>query len=239
MRALTFDRVTVQYGRLRALAEASFVCAPGQVTCLAGPNGAGKSTALAVAAGVIAASSGRISLGADVAAPHRPNCGAAYLWQEGGFPKLLTAREILRFAASTTGARDSDWQTALRVAGIDQIIERRAGELSSGWLRRLGLAWTLLQPADVLLLDEPLAGLDPDTLDRLIEHVGQRAAAGNTVVMTTHEFEPVETLRPDLIVLDQGRVVSHFPAQAGGLRELYRSALTRTAADERAEASHA
>lgn len=238
MRELKFDRVTVRYGRICALSEASLVCAAGKVTCLAGPNGAGKSTALAAAAGVIAARGGRISLGADAVIPHRANRGAAYLPQNSAFPALLTARELLRFAASATAADERNWRVALEVTGVGQIMDRRAGELSGGWQRRLGLAWTLLQPGDVLLLDEPLAGLDPDTLDRFIEHSGRCAAAGQTVVMTTHEFEALQPLNPDLIVLEQGRVVSHFPAGAGRLRELYRSALKRSLAEAGAEGLH-
>lgn len=237
MRQLEFDRVTVRYGSIDALAQASFTCAAGKVTCLAGPNGAGKSTALAAAAGVIRISSGRISAGSAMVAAHHPKRGTAYLPQDSAFPRLLTAREILRFAASATGAHDANWSAALNVTGVEQVMAMRAGSLSGGWQRRLGLAWTLLQPGDLLLLDEPLAGLDPDTLDLLIEHIGKRAAAGDTVVMATHEFEALEALNPDLVVLDRGRVVSNFPAGAARMRELYRAAL-RQVPDARPETLH-
>jgi len=225
VRELNFDRVSLYYGRRAALAEVTLRCAGGHVTCLLGPNGAGKSSALAAAAGIIGHQVGRIAIGPHEVVAYRHCDGVSYLPQNSAFPQLQTVREALNFAASVCHANQSRYAVALEVTGVGEVHDYRVGELSGGWERRLGLAWTFLQPSDVLLLDEPLAGLDPLTLERVAEYLGSRAAEGATIVMATHELDPVDSLAPAIAVLDGGRVAARFEPGTGPMRELYRTAL--------------
>jgi ABC-type multidrug transport system ATPase subunit len=239
VRDLNFDHVSLYYGHCAALADVTLRCPGGRVTCLVGPNGAGKSSVLAAAAGMIRLQAGRITAGAREIIARRHTAGVSYLPQNSAFARLQTAREVLDFAASVSGAGASRYAAALDATGVDEILGRRVGELSGGWERRLGLAWALLQPADVLLLDEPLVGLDPETLDRIVDHLGGRAAEGATVVMATHEFEAVDTLAPVVAVLNEGRVVARFEPGSGSLRELYRAAMTDASLAARRMSDHA
>ncbi|HEY6395098.1 MAG TPA: ABC transporter ATP-binding protein [Candidatus Binataceae bacterium] len=225
MRDLAFERVSVAYGHVAALSDLSLRCASGRVTCLLGPNGAGKSTALAAAAGMIKIRSGRIMIGSSGIAPHLPFQGRSYLPQNGSFSKLLTVREVLEFAGAMSSTSTLQYARSLNATGVREVFNRRVGELSGGWERRVGLAWALLQPADVLLLDEPLVGLDPETLDRAVEHFAQRAADGNTVVMATHDFEAVDSLQPAVAVLEEGKLIARFEHEKGSLRDIYRATL--------------
>jgi ABC-type multidrug transport system ATPase subunit len=239
VRDLNFDHVSLYYGHRAALADVTLRCPGGAVTCLVGPNGAGKSSALAAAAGISGRHAGRITAGAREVVAFRHTAGVSYLPQNSAFARLQTAREVLDFAASVCGAGASRYAAALEATGVDEILDRRIGELSGGWERRLGLAWVLLQPADVLLLDEPLVGLDPETLDRIVEHLEGRAAEGATVVMATHEFEAVDALAPVVAVLDEGRVAGRFEPGSGPMRELYRAAMTVASAAARRMSDHA
>jgi ABC-2 type transport system ATP-binding protein len=227
MRDVTFDGVSVRYGGTIALDRVSFACRAGQVTCLVGPNGAGKSTALATAAGIVRTHAGAVVLGAQRIKPYAPVAGRSYLPQNCAFPRLLVVREVLDFAAAMTGASRAQYQTALDVTAVREVFDRRVNELSGGWERRVALAWTLVQPCDVLLLDEPLVGLDPDTLDRIVEHLAMRAADGGTVAMATHDFEAVASLSPAVVVLSAGRFIKRFDHADVPLRAAYRAALTQ------------
>ncbi|HSR57385.1 MAG TPA: ABC transporter ATP-binding protein [Candidatus Binataceae bacterium] len=239
MRALRFERVSILYGHVVALSEVTLDCGAGRVTCLVGPNGAGKTSALASAAGLVRHAAGRIMIGTREVLPYESIEGRSYLPQNGTFSKLLTVREVLNFAASVTSASEKQYKRALEATGAHQVFDSKIGQLSGGWERRVGLAWALLQPADVLLLDEPLVGLDPETLDRVVTHLARRAAEGDTILLASHDFEAIDALRPSVAVLDKGRVVARFDPEEGELRELYRVSMKGSPARTRAAVSHA
>jgi len=239
MRELTFDRVSILYGHVVALSEVTMKCAAGRVTCLVGPNGAGKTSALASAAGLVRHSAGKITIGEREVLPYESIEGRSYLPQNGTFSKHLTAREVLNFAASVTSAPEHHYRRALEATGAEHVLDKKIGHLSGGWERRVGLAWALLQPADILLLDEPLVGLDPETLDRIVAHLARRAADGDTVLLASHDFEAIDALHPAVVVLDKGRVLARFEPEEGELRELYRASMKGAPARARAAVSHA
>jgi len=218
--------VSQRFGRRTAVCNLTLECSAGTMTCLAGPNGAGKSTILAIAAGLLRPSSGRVILAqrdpADVA--HPPAIG--YVPQRSAFPGVLTAGEVFELARSTRRPTPEDSDDILDVTGIRAVFDRPLGELSGGWQRRLGLATALLPPSAALLLDEPFVGLDPDTLDRLLSHLRRRVDSGAIVLLATHEFELAGLLRPDLVVIDDGHLCARLAAPDGSLREHYRTALS-------------
>jgi ABC-type multidrug transport system ATPase subunit len=220
---LSFERVSRLFGAHVALQDVSLRCPAGAATCFIGPNGAGKSTLLALAAGLLAPSEGRVRLGER---PLRAVDGLSYLPQGSTFPRQLTAREVLDFAAAARGTSRRDCAPALATTGVEAILDRRVGELSGGWERRLGLAVSLLPPAPVLLLDEPFVGLDPDTLERLGAHLDERADAGAAIVFASHEFELADRLAPHVAVLDEGRLVSLVPRGRDRCRDVYRRTLS-------------
>jgi ABC-type multidrug transport system ATPase subunit len=228
---LCFERVSRRFGLLVAVRDVSLRCPAGAATCLIGPNGAGKSTLLALAAGLLASSDGRIRLGEREL---RPVDGLSYLPQSSAFPGQLTAREVLDFSAAARGSSRRDCGAAFAATGVEAILDRPVRELSGGWVRRLGLAVCLLPPPRVLLLDEPFVGLDPDTLDRLTVHLGDRASQGDAVLLASHEFELADRLAPHVAVLDEGRLVKVVPPRRERCRQVYRDALGRAPAVEAA-----
>ena len=229
---LLYDGVSRYFGSRAAVCNLTLRCPAGRTTCLIGPNGAGKSTALAMAAGLLPPSSGMIRHGQYEVHPLGHLNSTAYLPQHSSFPSVLTVREIMEFARAARRSQPAEWEEIIEVTGLGPAMHLKVGELSGGWARRLGLASALIPPASLLLLDEPFVGLDPETLDRLVEHLRQRAEAGSILVLASHDFEVADLLKPQVAVLEDGELRAVHKPSAAPSRILYRETLTRTDSSE-------
>ncbi|HVS65295.1 MAG TPA: ATP-binding cassette domain-containing protein [Thermoanaerobaculia bacterium] len=227
-RGLVFDHVGRRFGvggRWAALTGLTVRCDPGEILCLVGPNGAGKSTALALAAGLLATSNGEIRFAGGRVTPTSPVARQGYLAQRSAFAPGLTVGDVLDFAVAARGSNEEQRAESIALGDLEGVLGRRTRELSSGWLRRLDLAIALLPPTDLLLLDEPLAGLDLATLERSLPLLTKRAEEGAVVVLSSHDFEVVDRLRPQVAVLDAGRLLACESSAGVGCRAVYGRAL--------------
>jgi len=214
--------VEKSYGRTRAVAGVDLEVGPG-VTGLLGPNGAGKTTLLRMLATVLAPDAGRLRLlGQDPAEPAgrlaiRRRLG--YVPQEPGYHRNFTAFEFVDYVAilkemADRRARHDEVRRVLAEAGLADVGAKKIRALSGGMRRRVALAQSLLGSPELLVLDEPTAGLDPEQRLRfreLISGIGQRCA----VVLSTHQTEDVAALCHRVVVMHEG--VIHFE---GTTREL-------------------
>jgi ABC-type multidrug transport system ATPase subunit len=222
---VTFVDASRSFGAHRALDGVSFACEPDGITCLVGPNGAGKSTALSMAAGLLAPSSGRVLIDGDAVHTRGGPDAVGYLPQRSVFPEVLTVREIVEFVVA---ARRVEGELAARLfedAGLEAVRERRIGELSGGWVRRVGIHVAQLGLSKTLLLDEPFVGLDPSTLDGFVAYLLERQRAGDTLLLSSHDFDTIDCLGARLVVLDEGRVVGVACPAANTSRATYRRIL--------------
>lgn len=229
-RRLRYESVSCRLGPRRAtvaaLEDFSLCCEAGEAMCLVGPNGAGKSTALALAAGLLPATGGRIIFDERPVSPLAPPRRVGYLPQVSAFPPRLTVREVLEFTAAARGTGDAALRHSFSSSGFEALREQPVGALSSGWLRRLGLTVALMPPSDLLLLDEPFVGLDLETLDAVVDELGRRAAQGVAVLLCSHDFEVVDRLGGRVAVLDEGRLLKVTGIGEAGARKVYRRTLT-------------
>jgi ABC-2 type transport system ATP-binding protein len=192
MEKLTVEALSYRYpgAAEAALRDVSLDIPSGGVFGLLGPNGAGKTTLLSILARQYAVS---------------------LVPQEYAFYPMLTCRENLRFFGGVQGLHAE--RLALRVAAvaaltrIESVLARRAGELSGGLKRRLNLAIGLLTEPEVLLLDEPTVGVDPQSRAFLLDTIRSLAAPGRIVVYTSHYMEEVQALCDRVAILDHGRVL--------------------------------
>jgi ABC-2 type transport system ATP-binding protein len=197
-----------------ALDGVDAVFAPG-VNGLLGPNGAGKTTMLRILATVLPADSGRVEvLGVD------PDTAAGrlsvrrrlgYLPQEPGFHRQFSAFEFVDYVAilkewGDRRPRHDEVRRVLTLVGLDAVMHKRISQLSGGMRRRVGIAQALLGRPDLLILDEPTAGLDPEQRLRFRELLGTEAA-GATVLLSTHQTDDVSALCQRVVVMDRGRVL--------------------------------
>jgi ABC-2 type transport system ATP-binding protein len=206
--------VEKSYLRTRALNGVSFDVQPG-ITGLLGPNGAGKTSLLRMLATVLAPDAGELHLfGWD---PRRAEDRLAirrrlgYMPQEPGFHRTFTAFEFVDYVAilkemTDRRARHDEVRRVLALVGLEQVTDRKIKALSGGMRRRVAMAQALLGDPDLLILDEPTAGLDPEQRLRFREIVSERAD-DRTVILSTHQTEDVAAMCPRVIVLHEGRAL--------------------------------
>jgi ABC-2 type transport system ATP-binding protein len=215
----------MKFGRTRALDGVGFDLRPG-VTGLLGPNGAGKTTLLRVLATVSAPDAGSVlALGLDPRHTGqrldlRGRLG--YMPQEPGFHARFTAFEFVDYVAilkelHQRQARHEEVRRVLELVGLAAVRRKRIKALSGGMRRRVALAQALLGDPDLLILDEPTAGLDPEQRLRFRELVGQ-LGQGRTVLLSTHQTEDVVALCQKVLVLHHGRLrFAGTPLELAGL----------------------
>ena len=220
MTAVTVEHLVKRYGSFTAVAGVSFEVAPGQVTALLGPNGAGKTTIVEILTGLLAPSSGQVRvLGADP----RPGGRAGRAWrarvglvlQSASLDLQLTVAEALRLFARLY-PRPLPVADVLDVIGLTGDAGTRIGVLSGGQRRRVDLGLGIIGRPELLFLDEPTTGLDPEARRQLWAVIENLAADGSTVLLTTHYMDEAQHLASRLIVLAEGRIVAD--ATPGQLR---------------------
>ncbi|PRI11690.1 ABC transporter ATP-binding protein [Leucobacter massiliensis] len=218
-----------RYGQKVAVEDVSFTIRPGQVTGFLGPNGAGKSTTMRLTVGLDRPTSGTVTVNGkryrDSAAP-LAEVGA--LLDAKGVHPGRSARSHLRALAATHGIPNRRVDEVLEQTGLAAVAGKRAGGFSLGMGQRLGIAAALLGDPQVLILDEPVNGLDPDGVmwvRKLLRHL---AGEGRTVLLSSHLMSEMAQTADHVIVLGKGRVIADAPiaeivSRGGGERVVVRS----------------
>jgi ABC-2 type transport system ATP-binding protein len=190
-----------------ALAGVSFEARPGEVLGFLGPNGAGKTTTMRILSGFLAPTRGRVEVCGVL--PRRARAKIGYLPENVPLYPEMRVEEYLRYRARLKGVKPNI-DDALQQAGIGDERRRIIGQLSKGYRQRVGLADALVHRPEVLILDEPTDGLDPNQRRAMLELIG---ALGRecTVVLSTHILSEVEAVCGRVVILDRGRVVAEGP----------------------------
>ncbi|KOV59292.1 CocE/NonD family hydrolase [Streptomyces sp. MMG1121] len=201
-----------------AVRELSFRVERGQVLGLLGPNGAGKTTTLRMLMGLITPDDGEIRVFGHAIRPGAPVLSRVGAFVEGaGFLPHLSGRENLELYWRATGRppEDARLDEALQIAGLGDALARAVRTYSQGMRQRLAIAQAMLGLPDLLILDEPTNGLDPPQIREMREVMIRYAAAGRTVIVSSHLLAEVEQSCTHLVVMDRGRLV-----QAGPVRDI-------------------
>ncbi|MGW6685201.1 alpha/beta fold hydrolase [Streptomyces sp. NPDC054961] len=218
---LEITGLTKRYAKAQdryAVRDLSFRVERGQVLGLLGPNGAGKTTTLRMLMGLITPDAGEIRVFGHVVRAGAPVLSRVGAFVEGaGFLPHLTGRANLELYWQATGrpAEDSHMEEALAIAGLGDALERAVRTYSQGMRQRLAIAQAMLGMPDLLILDEPTNGLDPPQIREMRDVMIRYAAAGRTVIVSSHLLSEVEQSCTHLVVMDRGRLV-----QAGEVAEI-------------------
>jgi ABC-2 type transport system ATP-binding protein len=210
------------YGQ-KVLSDVSFAIAPGEVFGYIGPNGAGKSTTLKILAGLITQYEGSVTIaGTDVKRePHKAHAYIGFMPQSCGFQNWRTVESALDTLGDLSGVPED-----VRKKRIPALLERfklldarqkKVKELSGGMTQKLGLIQALLHEPKLLVLDEPLEGLDPPSRQMLKDVIRERSNAGTTVLFSSHILSDVEHVADRVGILNRGEV-----ATSGSIRDLTR-----------------
>ncbi|WP_235917367.1 ABC transporter ATP-binding protein [Hymenobacter busanensis] len=213
MSVLDFDNLTKRYGRTTALRELTLSIPEGSVYGLLGPNGSGKTTTLGLALGVLQPSGGTVRwFGAPATAATRRRVGA--LLETPNFYPYLSARQNLQIAADVKQTDARSLEAALETVGLAQRQREPVSGFSLGMKQRLAIGAALLGRPEVLVLDEPTNGLDPQGIADVRALVQRLAAEGRTVIMASHLLDEIEKVCTHVAVLHQGQLRSAGPVAA-------------------------
>ena len=212
--------ITKAYGGRRALDDVSFDVRPGRLTGFVGGNGAGKTTTMRIVLGVLGKDAGTVTLdGSPVTPADRRRFG--YMPEERGlYPKMKVLEHIV-YLARLHGFSKADATaratSLLHELGLGERLDDNVETLSLGNQQRAQIAAALVHQPEVLILDEPFSGLDPLAVDVVAGVLQQRAAAGTSVLFSSHQLDVVERLCDDLVIIAGGQV------RAAGARDALRA----------------
>jgi ABC-2 type transport system ATP-binding protein len=208
--------LTKRFGQVRAVDHLSFCVDAGAVTAFLGPNGAGKTTTLRMLLGLVTPDSGQATVGGR---PYRrlasPLKRVGAVFEASGAHPGRTARDHLRIRAMAAQVSRDRIDQVLGLTGLTQAAGRRVGQLSLGMRQRLALAAALLAEPEVLILDEPANGLDPEGVRWVRDLLRKQAADGRTVLVSSHLLGEVAQTADTVMIVNRGRLVT-----TSSLREL-------------------
>jgi ABC-2 type transport system ATP-binding protein len=206
--AISFSSVRKTFGYVTALNNVDITAPAGAVTVLLGPNGAGKTTTVRLTTGAMKADFGAIRvLGLDpLTNGDEVRARVGVVPPKPAFYDQLSGRENLAFAATIFGADTSEANSAAARFGIEHALDQDVGGYSTGMRTRLALARAVLHDPELLMLDEPTAGLDPESARAVLDLIAEMASRGRTIVMCTHLLHEAEGIADHLVLLEDGDV---------------------------------
>jgi len=200
------------FGEFMAIRDITFSVPQGQIVAFLGPNGAGKTTTMRILTGFLGPSEGSAKIaGLDIAG-HRLEAARhlGYLPENGPLYENMTPLELLRFFGEAHSLKDDVLQkridTVVEQCALQHVLEKPISKLSRGYRQRVGLAQALLHDPDVLIMDEPTAGLDPNQIREFRTNITNLARA-KTVLLSTHILQEVEAVADRVLVIYDGRLV--------------------------------
>jgi ABC-2 type transport system ATP-binding protein len=212
--------ITKRYGPLVAVSDVNFRVDRGETIGLLGPNGAGKTTTVSIIAGLLSADSGEVLIeGNQVKSDTDPvKLKIGLVPQDMALYDQLTARDNLTFFAalySLAGAKAKHAiDDVLNLVALSDRANHKVGTFSGGMKRRLNLAAALLHDPQILLLDEPTVGVDPQSRNAIFENLEALKKRGKTLIYTTHYMEEAERLCDRIVIIDHGKVIANDTLKA-------------------------
>ncbi len=204
--------ISKYYGPFVAVENISFSISEGQIVAFLGPNGAGKSTTMKILTGFLAASQGKALIaGRDI---HEDRLEASrtlgYLPENGPLYLEMTPLELLQFFGEARGLQGSELKRRIDFVGeqysLDEVMEKPIGKLSKGYRQRVGLAQAMMHDPEVLIMDEPTAGLDPNQIHDFrdsIKELGKK----KTILISTHILQEVDAVADRVLFVHDGRLI--------------------------------
>lgn len=227
---LIVQGLSKSFGPVNAVQDLNFTVRPGSVTGFLGPNGSGKTTTLRMLLGLVTPTSGTATInGLPFHQLPNPATVVGAVLDAQSFHPGRTARQHLRCYAAAVNVPDAQVDRALELVGLSAAAKRKAGTFSLGMRQRLALATALLGDPQVLVLDEPANGLDPEGIAWLRNFLKAFAASGRTVLMSSHFLREIEHTVDQLVIISRGRCV--FDGHLDQLRAAQRSRALVQAAD--------
>jgi len=202
---VSVEGLSKQYGTVKAVDDVSFGIPEGICFGLLGPNGAGKTTTIEMMEGIAAPSAGRVLFrGRPIGGDFKKKVGIQF--QSTALPEFITVRETLGLFSSFY-ARPRPMEEVIRLCSLEDILERDNQKLSGGQRQRMLLALAIIPKPEVVFLDEPTTGLDPQARRNFWDLIGRIKAEKTTVLLTTHYMDEAQVLCEQIAIMDQGKIL--------------------------------
>jgi ABC-2 type transport system ATP-binding protein len=205
--AISLSNITKEYPGVLALKDISFKVSKGSVHGFLGPNGAGKSTTMKIITGLLNATSGEVDL--------MPDAQIGFLSEIPPLYENMTVSDYLTYVQKIFNLNDKNYNyvnEALIQCGLDEVKSRLIGNLSKGYKQRVGIAQTLVQKANIIILDEPTVGLDPHSIAEirnLIRSLGET----HTVMISSHQLHELSLICNEITIINKGEVLKSGPVE--------------------------
>ena len=237
---LKAENLSKTYGDRQVVDDVSLKLVAGRVLAMIGPNGAGKSTTVRMLLSLSRPTGGDVTvLGRRYTELHQPGRVVGALLENPGFHPSRTGLQHAQIIGARVDARGSDIRAVLEHVGLSEAISRRIHTYSLGMRQRLGLACALLGRPRVLLLDEPVNGLDPGGIQWVRRYVRQFAEDGGAVLVTSHLLGELEHVADDVVLINHGRVqlaeTMETVLERGSLEQAYMDATSADYEEERSQ----
>lgn len=209
--AITLNQVTKYYGSQKAADNLSFTLKSGEICGFLGPNGAGKSTTMKIITGCLSDFKGEVNInGTDLRRePLKAKSLIGYLPEHNPLYPDMYIREYLEHIARLYQVRHPRQKTdeIIHLTGLIPEIKKKIGQLSKGYRQRVGLAQALIHDPEILILDEPMTGLDPNQLEEIRQLI-KTTGKNKTVLLSTHIMQEVEAICDRVIIINRGKIVA-------------------------------
>lgn len=219
--AVSVDSVTKDFSaglrlrKVRALDSLQLKVNSGQIYGLLGPNGSGKSTLIKLMAGLFQASSGHIRIFEQCAGSLKNRTRIGYMPDQPNYERFLSGCELLKFYARMHGLpakyAQMRMEIVLNLVDLQSVKHRKIGRYSKGMLQRLGLAQAMIHEPDLLLLDEPISGMDPIAHEAMLKILSELRDAGKTIIISSHRLDLMPRFCDRFALMYRGRLLAeHF-----------------------------
>ena len=201
--------ITKNYGNINAVENFNFTAKKGEIIALLGPNGAGKSTLMNMITGFLAPTSGQIFVeGLNIANyPEESKAKIGFLPEGSPLYPDMSVKMFLKYMADIRKVGKDGIQNAIELAKIENVLHQKIETLSKGYLRRVGFAQSVLSNPDILLLDEPTDGLDPNQKAHMRELIS-KMGKNKTIIISTHLLDEAETICNRIVLINKGKIMA-------------------------------
>ena len=210
MKQVTIKTINLNkmYGKIHAVSDFNFEASKGEIIALLGPNGAGKSTLMNMMTGFLSPTSGDIFIdGENIKQnPLKAKEKIGFLPEGAPIYPDMSVKMFLNYMADLRGATKERLSEVIKIANIENVLSQKIETLSKGYLRRVGFAQSILSDPEILFLDEPTDGLDPNQKEHMQNLISQMGK-NKTILISTHLLDEAQTIANRIVVINQGKLV--------------------------------